>query len=388
MSLGVMFLASCKTSQLSSYDDDVYANPTEEKQRAVASAQQKAKEDAEARAQREKEALARKEKEDNNPYYKDPAEGQDDYYDYKYASRINRFDNPISGAGYYDTRYTNYYTYNQNPAYYGSSIYNSYNWMPSNQFNGYSSGLSIGFASGYGYNNYGYGSFGYGGGYYGGYNNPGCFNAYPNYGYYGYNGFGYGNPYNAGYYNGYNTGLNNGWGYFNSLDANSDYQLYNGPRGSNGGGNSERRSSAGLPEDNSRTGFLKSMAQQQEERPRFSEAPRSGRRPNPNSGAAVENNVSTNIPNNTSNNTPRSANNQSGINQGNNNNPRNGRSTEVRENSHMNAPTNSGRSSGQGQESGGTIKSGNSSNSEGGSRSSGSGGSSPRSSGSGGGGRR
>ena len=114
----MMFLSSCQTSQLTSFSDDIYTNPAEEQRLARIAAQQKAQQEADARAKQQQEALAQKAKDDNNPYYKDPKADPDDYYDYKYASRINRFDNPVNGAGYYDSRYTNYYTYNQNTAMY------------------------------------------------------------------------------------------------------------------------------------------------------------------------------------------------------------------------------------------------------------------------------
>ena len=114
-----------------------------------------------------------------NPNYKDPNFNYDDYYDNAYAARVSRFQNPIYGTGYYDSYYTNQYSYTGNPSNYGNSIYNNY---PSNMYNsnnsygmgnygsmmgynnmygnsmygnnmmgsGYGSGLSIGYSSGYG----------------------------------------------------------------------------------------------------------------------------------------------------------------------------------------------------------------------------------------------
>ena len=78
-----------------------------------------------------------------NPNYKDPNFNYDDYYDNAYAARVNRFQNPIYGTGYYDSYYTNQYTYTGNPNSYGNSIYNNY---PSNMYNSY--------------NNYGMGGYG------------------------------------------------------------------------------------------------------------------------------------------------------------------------------------------------------------------------------------
>jgi hypothetical protein len=278
----LVFFSSCKTSQINSFSDDIYANPSEEKQVARLAAEEKAKKEAEQKARDEEARLAQKAKDDANPYYQDPKSDADDYYDYKYASRLNRFGDPIPGAGYYDSRYTNYYTYNQNPAMFGSSIYSSYNWMPSSQFGYYSTGIGLSFGNSYGYPSYG-SSF------YNGYGNPYYSYGYSPFGYgynpYGYGGFGYYDPfysaYNSGYYAGYNNGFYNagGWGYLNSLDVNSGYGHY-GPRGSNGGGNRGRSTTAGMnvpTEENERTSFLNSMAEKQANNPRFTETGRVSR---------------------------------------------------------------------------------------------------------------
>jgi hypothetical protein len=155
---------SCQVSQLTSYSDDVYANPEEERRLARQEAEEKLRQRTQEEQRREQERVAQKAMDDTNPYYKDPEYNRDDYYDYEYASRVNRFHNPVSGAGYYDPYYTNMYTYNQNPALYGTSIYSSYNYgMPSNTFNRY----SIGISTGWGYNNWGNNNWGMG------YNNMG-----------------------------------------------------------------------------------------------------------------------------------------------------------------------------------------------------------------------
>jgi hypothetical protein len=275
----VLAFASCKTSQLATHTDDVYSSPAEEKRLAALAEAEKAKKDAEEKKKQEEARLAQQAKEEANPYYKDPSFNQDDYYDYQYASRVRRFSNPVYGAGYYDNYYTNQYYYNQNPACYGSSIYSSYSyWMPSNQFNNYSNGLSFCLSSGNywgnGYNPYGYNPYGYNGynnGYYNGYNN-GYYNGLYGYGYnpYGYNGYGY-NPY------GFNNFNNGGWGYFNSHDVNSGYSTY-GVRGSNGGSNSPRSTSGGMavPSDlnGERGKFIKDMQEVQESTPRFTDVPR------------------------------------------------------------------------------------------------------------------
>ncbi|MGZ4090686.1 MAG: hypothetical protein ACXVNO_08200, partial [Bacteroidia bacterium] len=282
----VMVLSSCKTSRVLTYSDDVYASPSEEKRLARIAAAEKAKKDADEKAQQEQALLAQQAKDNANPYYKDPSYNKDDYYDYQYASRVRRFNNPVYGAGYYDNYYTNSYWYNQNPSCYGTSIYSSYNYlMPSNQFNNYSNGLSfgLGYGNNYGYNPYGYG-YGcgnpYSNGYYNGYNN-GYYSGMYGYGYSPYNsygsyGYGY-NPYGYGGY-GYNPYFgNSGWGYFNSYDVNSGYSHY-GVRGSNGGSNSPRSTSGGMSVPQEFTGesgrFIHDIQQQQESSPRFTEVPR------------------------------------------------------------------------------------------------------------------
>ncbi len=277
---GLLFV-SCKTSHITSYTDDAYVNPTEIKKLAQQAAEERAEKESQKRQKQEEERLAQKAKDDSNPYYQDPNYNQDDYYDYQYASRINRFNSPLAGAGYYDPYYTNMYTYNQNPAMYGTSIYSSYNYgMPSYQFNTLSLGFSNGFNSGYGYNSYGYNGY---------YSNNYCNSMYGN-NYGGYSpyycggnlGYGYGiNPYsfsNYGYYpfssNYY--GNNSGWGYFNSFDPNSTRTMMEyGVRGSStSAGTAARGSGENIMRetDNSKQRFFESVNQQQTNTPRFSES--------------------------------------------------------------------------------------------------------------------
>ncbi|MEO6302564.1 MAG: hypothetical protein ABIP51_05290 [Bacteroidia bacterium] len=283
VALFTLIFSSCKTSQLESYQDDVYTSPTEERRLAKIAAAEQAKKEAEQKQKQEEEALAQKAKDDANPYYQDPQYNSDDYYDYKYASQIRRFNNPVNGAGYYNNYYTNSYMYNNNPGCYGSSIYSSYNyWMPSNQFGNYSNGLSFSISSGNYYNSYNN---------YGGYNPYySSYNPYYSNNYYNPYGCSYGNPYYNPYYNpynpygnayaaGYNNGFNNGtnWGYYNSYDPNSSYSHTTyGPRGSNGGGNSNRQTSAGMlvpTEDNARAQFVNAVAAHQESIPVFTDVP-------------------------------------------------------------------------------------------------------------------
>jgi len=51
-----------------------------------------------------------------------------DYYDYSYSSRIRRFLRPMYYSNYYGGIYTDYYWYNNDPFYCGTSIYYGYNW--------------------------------------------------------------------------------------------------------------------------------------------------------------------------------------------------------------------------------------------------------------------
>jgi len=52
----------------------------------------------------------------------------DDYYDYSFSSRIRRFHRPVYYSNYYGGLYTDYYWYNNDPFYCGTSIYYGYNW--------------------------------------------------------------------------------------------------------------------------------------------------------------------------------------------------------------------------------------------------------------------
>src|SRR5690606_38779839 len=149
MGVAAILFISCDATKVATVTDDVYASPTEERARARALAEEKAKQEAlarqEAKAKEDAiaaESAARQREIENNPYYKDPEYNSEEYYDYEYASRINRFHNPI-GVGYYDSYYTNMYTYTGNPAFYGTSIYSGYGWgMPSQQFGVMSFGVS------------------------------------------------------------------------------------------------------------------------------------------------------------------------------------------------------------------------------------------------------
>jgi hypothetical protein len=250
--------SSCKTfkdlSKQKDGDDVYYSMNDAKKERA---AEKKRQEEA---AKREQEEAKKREAEANNAkamatspgtdYYEQPFD-YDDYYDYEYAARLRRFHDPVPGSGYYDNYYTNAYYYNQNPNYYGTSVYNSYsfwgpsayayNYCPSSYFY-YNSGWAWGTGMYYG-NPYG-NPYGYG--YYDPWMNQG-WGYSPYYSYYpGWNGGWYGpmTPMYAGYWGGYGLGYGNGYGgygyggfgynnggngsnYFNSYDDNS---YYYGPR--------------------------------------------------------------------------------------------------------------------------------------------------------------
>lgn len=277
-----LVLGSCSSTKNVTYTDDLYANPREErleKERLAAERKKKeeelAKKEAEERAA---ELAAQKAKDDANPLYKDPVYNSDDYYDYQYASRIRRFNQPVYGVGYYDNYYTNYYWYNGNPAMYGTSIYTSYNYWGNP---GYGYGCNSGWPSSYFGISYGWG--------------------YPNYGYNNYNpywgwGNGYSNAYWQGYYNGYNNGYANGywgypyggyyspyyngWGYYNQFDVNSGYNKpTNAPRGSHDGGNSGRTSNPGLASNGLVQKYVQEVQVAQAMTPKFDNELRSANRP-------------------------------------------------------------------------------------------------------------
>ena len=79
----------------------------------------------------------------------------DDYYDYSFSSRIRRFHRPMYYSNYYGGLYTDYYWYNNDPFYCGTSIYYGYNWN-SPYYSYYSPYYSNNYNSyyAYGHNNY------------------------------------------------------------------------------------------------------------------------------------------------------------------------------------------------------------------------------------------
>lgn len=236
-----LIICSCQTYKLNTFDDDIYSNPEEEKKLALIAKLNQEKQIDQNNRERASQIQTQKEKDSKNKYYQDPTYHHDDYYDYQYSSRIYRFNQPILGASYYDPYYTNTYSYNQDPLFYGNSIYNSYNY-------GYSSLLI---------NNSNFG-FGNNGSYFG------CASLN------GFNSLGYYN----GYFNNYNFGYNNnGWGYYNSFDPNSTQKnMQYGKRNESYTFNSENiQISEG---SKIRENYIEKANQQRNNTHRFSESPR------------------------------------------------------------------------------------------------------------------
>lgn len=275
--LVLALLSSCTGIKLATTQDDVYANPAEDRQEAQRLAAEKKKAEEAMQKRYNDSVAAVREKENNDPKYKYPDYNKDDYYDYEYASRLRRFNNSVNGLSYYDNYYTNSYWYSGNPYQYGVSIYNGYHFWPSYySYNYYPS-------------SYFYSSMGWAGGY------PGCGYGYSGY-YNPYSGYSYGNPYWMGYYNGYNHGYYNGWwgnpygyngyggygypyygngnwGYFNVYDQNSGYTY--APRDSHSGGSSHRMTNPDMNNtDNSYyQNFVKNAVTKQETTAKFNDVP-------------------------------------------------------------------------------------------------------------------
>ena len=101
--LAIALLTSCAINKpgVSTYSDDVYANPKEDRIEDYRIAtQKKLVQDAFDKRYNDSIAAinkAQKDKDDANPYYKDREFKYDDYYDYEYATRVKRFNNNISG---------------------------------------------------------------------------------------------------------------------------------------------------------------------------------------------------------------------------------------------------------------------------------------------------
>lgn len=157
----------------------------------------------------------------NNYYNGDNYNFENEYYDYEYTSRIRRFHRPVGRYGYYDDYYTNYYYYNYDPYYYGTSVYVSYGWWYPSPWR-----WSVGWGWGGGYYGGGWG-WNYGWGH--GWGSPWHWGYGGGWGWYGSS---YWGGYNHGYWDGYHDGLYASGNYYNSYDRNS---YYYGKRGGSSG---------------------------------------------------------------------------------------------------------------------------------------------------------
>ncbi len=161
----------------------------------------------------------------NNYFNGDNYDFDNEYYDYEYAARIRRFRRGVGTYGYYDDYYTNYYWYDYDPYFYGTSIYTSYNWWNPRPWRwnvgwSYWGGWNVGWNWGWGWT----GNFGYCG-----------------VGYYGWNWY-----YNPYYWNGGFNGYYANNHYYNSYDRNSYYYGKRGSRsGYSGYGRGSRTSTSG-----------------------------------------------------------------------------------------------------------------------------------------------
>ena len=109
--ISILFLSSCLTTNRTHYIDPNYLGSDEFSTYAeINSSNEIGNENLDSDTS------------DNN-YYQ-----TDDYYDYSFSSRIRRFHRPIYNTGYYGGIYTDYYWYNNDPFYCGTSIYYGYNW--------------------------------------------------------------------------------------------------------------------------------------------------------------------------------------------------------------------------------------------------------------------
>ena len=109
----ILCFTSCITSTHVHYSDPNYLNSNEFS----------TYEEMTKNHQIEQESFTTETTADSNSHY-----STDDYYDYSFSSRIRRFHRPIYYSGYYGGIYTDYYWYNNDPFFCGTSIYYGYNW--------------------------------------------------------------------------------------------------------------------------------------------------------------------------------------------------------------------------------------------------------------------
>ncbi|MAW21616.1 MAG: hypothetical protein CMD16_04390 [Flavobacteriales bacterium] len=109
----MLFLTSCLTTANMNYSDPNY----------LGSDEFSTYDEITANNQIDRQEIASDTNNTINNYYE-----TDDYYDYSFSSRIRRFHRPMYGSSYYGGIYTDYYWYNNDPLYCGTSIYYGYNW--------------------------------------------------------------------------------------------------------------------------------------------------------------------------------------------------------------------------------------------------------------------
>ena len=80
---------------------------------------------------------------------------EENYYDFSYSSRIRRFHRPMMlNYGFYSGFYTDYYWYNADPFYWGSSIYLGYGYYSPFYYNYHSRWHNHGYYGHHGYHNH------------------------------------------------------------------------------------------------------------------------------------------------------------------------------------------------------------------------------------------
>jgi hypothetical protein len=144
-SIVLLFLSSCITSSHVHYSDPNY----------LASSEFSSYEEIVTEPVSEIEIYQTQDTDTITDNYYSEYDVADDYYDYSFSSRIRRFHRPMYYSNYYGGLYTDYYWYNNDPFYCGTSIYYGYNWN-SPYYSYYSPYYSNNYNSyyAYGHNNY------------------------------------------------------------------------------------------------------------------------------------------------------------------------------------------------------------------------------------------
>ena len=117
-SIVLLFLSSCITSSHVHYSDPNY----------LGSSEFSSYEEIVAEPVSEIEIYQTQDTDTITDNYYSEYDVADDYYDYSFSSRIRRFHRPMYYSNYYGGLYTDYYWYNNDPFYCGTSIYYGHNW--------------------------------------------------------------------------------------------------------------------------------------------------------------------------------------------------------------------------------------------------------------------